>query len=215
MGKLPHGNVGEVLYNKLSIDTDTFSNRIETYIKGKSPASLDIDLEIDGFKISGRLSNIYTSGPIHSRFAKTKSKDLLQLWIHHLVLGSFTGEKYPQDSILICKDAVWVFRPVEDCGDTLGSLLTLYWKGLSEALHFFPESSYEFAQQLLLKDKSPQKSLRFAQQKWTGTDYYRGESKDLYNHLCFRRTDPLDDSFQKIAEEVFGPILDHCREVKH
>jgi exodeoxyribonuclease V gamma subunit len=214
-GQLPHGNVGAVFYKKLSIDTDMFANRIETYTKGESPASLDIDLQIDDFKISGRLSNIYTANPIHSRFANTRSKDLLQLWIHHLVLGSSTRGKYPQDSILICKDAAWIFGPIENYRDTLKSLLTLYWQGLSEALHFFPESSYEFVQQLLLKDRSPQKALRLAQQKWNGTDYYRGESEDPYYHLCFRRTDPIGDSFQKIAKKVFGPILEHGREVRH
>ncbi len=215
MGQLPHGNVGEVFYKKISIDTDMFAHRVETYTKSKAPAVLDIELEIDGFKISGRIPDIYTSGLVHFRFGNTKPKDLLQLWICHLVRGSSTGEKYPRDSILICKDAAWAFRPVEDYEDTLKNLLVLYWKGLSEALHFFPESSYEFAQQLLEKFKSPEKALSFAQRKWTGTDFNRGELEDPYYHLCFKRTDPLDDSFQRIAKKVFEPILDHCREVQY
>ncbi|PQP33514.1 hypothetical protein C6A37_12530, partial [Desulfobacteraceae bacterium SEEP-SAG9] len=93
----------------------------------------------------------------------------------------------------------------EDYEDTLKSLLVLYWKGLSEVLHFFPESSYEFAQQLLEKFKLPEQALSFAQRKWTGTDFNRGEWEDPYYHLCFKRTDPLDDSFQRIAKKVFGP----------
>jgi exodeoxyribonuclease V gamma subunit len=215
MGQLPHGNVGEVFYKKISIATNMFANRVEIYTKGKTPASADIDIEIDEFKITGRLSDIYSSGYIHSRFTNTKPKDLLRSWIHHLVLGFSAGGIYARDSVLICKDAAWIFHPVENYRDALKSLLALYWKGLSEALHFFPVTSYEFAQQLLVKDKSPQKALQFAQKKWIGSEHNRGESEDPYYRLCFRRTDPLDDTFQKIAKKNFGPILEHCREVKH
>ena len=79
--------------------------------------------------------------------------------------------------------------------------------------HFFPELSFEYARKIILKNQSKQVALNSGKNKWTGSDFARGESEDLYFELCFGKTDPLDDDFEKIAEEIFAPLLDHCREI--
>ena len=84
---------------------------------------------------------------------------------------------------------------------------------MSEPLHFFPESSFEYASKLLLKNQTIQTASNSAKNKWTGNDFARGESEDPYFELCFGKTDPLDQDFGKIAEQVFAPVLNHCREI--
>jgi exodeoxyribonuclease V gamma subunit len=113
----------------------------------------------------------------------------------------------------LCKNAAWEFAPVSKVKDVLNDLLKLFWKGMSEPLHFFPESSFEYVCSLLLKDQTLSAALNSAKNKWIGNDFARGESEDPYFERCFGRTDPLDDDFKKIAEQVFAPLLDHCREI--
>ncbi len=84
---------------------------------------------------------------------------------------------------------------------------------MSEPLHFFPESSFEYSQKVLIKNQTEQAALNFAQKKWIGSDFSRGESEDPYFELCFGKTDPLDKDFEKIAEKIFAPFLDHCTEI--
>jgi len=92
--------------------------------------------------------------------------------------------------------------------------LQIYWKGLSEPVRFFPETSYKYAHLLLLKEKSKYDALENARKTWEGNDFTPGESSDLYFDLCFRETDPLDKEFEKVSIEIFGPIFEHGRKVK-
>jgi exodeoxyribonuclease V gamma subunit len=110
------------------------------------------------------------------------------------------------------KESVWLavqFRQVEDAETILKQLLTHYWKGLREPLHFFPRSSWEFAYGVIQQNKIPGDALAKARDVWRGSDYRRGEIEDPYLHQCFRNTDPLDDFFQELALEVFGPLMEH------
>jgi exodeoxyribonuclease V gamma subunit len=79
--------------------------------------------------------------------------------------------------------------------------------GLAKPLHFFPVSSLEYVQQEQLKGKSKTTALTQAQKKWLGSDYARGESDDPYYDICFKMTDPLDQSFEEVSKAVFGPLL--------
>ena len=97
--------------------------------------------------------------------------------------------------------------------EILNTLLERFWKGMAEPLHFFPESSFEYARRLLLKHHSKSDALNAAKNKWTGNDFVRGESQDPYLERCFGTSDPLDDEFEKISEQVFAPLLDHSKEM--
>jgi exodeoxyribonuclease V gamma subunit len=212
-GQLPHGNVGKLVYNEMSLDAEGFVRRIEDHITGKRPDDHAVDINTADFNLYGRLSDVYEQGLIQVRYVKTKAKYLLNSWVNHIILCAMVEEKRPVKSLLLCKNAAWEFAPVSKVKDVLNDLLKLFWKGMSEPLHFFPESSFEYARSLLLKHQTIPAALNSAKNKWTGNDFARGESEDPYFERCFGRTDPLDDDFKKIAEQVFAPLLDHCREI--
>ncbi|MGD9230446.1 MAG: exodeoxyribonuclease V subunit gamma [Desulfobacterales bacterium] len=212
-GQLPHGNVGKLVYNEMSLDAEGFVRRIEDHITGKRPDDHAVDINTADFNLYGRLSDVYEQGLIQVRYVKSKAKYLLNSWVNHIILCAMVEEKRPVKSLLLCKNAAWEFAPVSKVKDVLNDLLKLFWKGMSEPLHFFPESSFEYARSLLLKHQTIPAALNSAKNKWTGNDFARGESEDPYFERCFGRTDPLDDDFKKIAEQVFAPLLDHCREI--
>ncbi|OEU64743.1 MAG: exodeoxyribonuclease V subunit gamma [Desulfobacterales bacterium PC51MH44] len=212
-GQLPHGNVGEFVYSEMSLDAEAFVRKIEKKIKGQRLEAIGVDLDIAGFKLCGRLADLYEGGLIQVRYAKVKPKYLLNTWVYHLILCGLVEEKYPVKSFLILKDAAWEFEPVTECRDIIKYLLELYWKGISEPLHFFPESSFEYACKMLLKNQTEQAALNSAQNKWIGSDFARGESEDPYFERCFGKTDPLDQAFQRLSVEIFTPLLAHCTEI--
>ena len=212
-GQLPHGNVGEFVYNEMSLDAEGFVRKIEDHITGKHLDDHTVDINIAGFNLCGRLTDVYEQGLIRIQYVKAKPKYLLKTWVNHVVLCALVEGRRPVKSFLLCKDAAWEFAPVSNSTDILNGLLELFWKGMSEPLHFFPESSFEYARKLLLKNQTIPAALNYAKNKWTGNDFARGESEDPYFERCFGKTDPLDDKFEKISEEVFAPLLDHCREI--
>jgi len=211
-GQLPHGKVGEVVYSELSVDADIFVKKIEPFFKGKSGTARQVDLEVGDFVLIGEFSDIYECGRVGYRFANKKAKDLLRSWIYHLVFCLSVKKKTSLTSILICKDSIWEFSPVKESREILMHLLELYWKGLSTLIHFFPESSYEYAKQLLTKKQPEPKAMALSQKKWSGSDFSRGESEDPYYDRCFSHIDPIDDRFCKMAADVFEPLLTNCRE---
>jgi exodeoxyribonuclease V gamma subunit len=109
--------------------------------------------------------------------------------------------------------AAWEYCPVENSEEILGKLLEVYWAGLRNPLHFFPESSWVYVHMFLERNRDREDALRSARNTWMGSDYVRGESQDAYYQQCFRNRDPLDSEFQCLAEGVLEPILRHQKEI--
>jgi exodeoxyribonuclease V gamma subunit len=212
-GELPHGKVGECIYNEMSLDAEDFVRKINDHIQNDRFEDRDVDIEIADFRICDRITDGYEHGMIKIIYAKTKPKYLLYTWIYHLIVCSLLEDKRPVRSFLVCKDVAWEFTTVFSAMDILKDLLELYWKGMSEPLHFFPESSFEYAGKIVQKNRMPQEALTAGQRKWRGSEFSRGESRDPYFELCFGKNDPLDGDFEKMSMNIFGPLLNHCSEI--
>ncbi|MBR9982493.1 MAG: hypothetical protein KFF50_15790, partial [Desulfatitalea sp.] len=85
--------------------------------------------------------------------------------------------------------------------------LDLYWQGIQHPLPFFCNSSYAYAHQRLIKEKSKEAALAAAFSAWSGTAYTDGEAADPYLNRCFARQNPLTEDFETLALAVFEPIL--------
>ncbi|MDY6970910.1 MAG: exodeoxyribonuclease V subunit gamma [Thermodesulfobacteriota bacterium] len=213
-GRLPHGTVGECLLEGLSHRVEDFAGRIAFYINETALDPLEVELDIAGFRLTGRIHSIYPKGLVQYRYAKARPEDHLRVWIYHLAMNCLMADQYPQSSIiagLTSKGreldwAVWEYPPVEKSEGILENLLRIYWAGLVSPLHFFPKSSWKYIQTVRVKGKSEETALSKAANIWTGEDHRRGESEDAYYNLCFRHSDPLDKQFQGISEDVLGPL---------
>ena len=117
--------------------------------------------------------------------------------------------------------SAWQYFPLENSKEILQGLLEKYWKGQTKPLHFFPESSWEYALHMNSESGTEDgRALERARQKWSGSEYVRGEREDAYYQLCFRDSDlldpmdPLGADFQAMAEDVYGPLLRHRSELE-
>ena len=217
LGQLPHGNIGDYCYDQMSVDAENFVNKIEPFTRGLAKKSIEIDLQISGCQLYGYLSEISERGFVQIRYARKRVKDLINSWIYHLALCQEPSLCNRQTSYLICKDLAIQFDHVSESNQILEDMLTLFHQGLEEPIHFFPETSFKYAEQILGKAVSGELALQMAQKTWLGSysvrSYSKSESEDPYYDLCFRHLDPLDETFKKIAVDVFAPLLVHCREI--
>jgi len=212
-GRLPVGAVGRVVYQLMESDADVYVNKCKPYMAEQPLAPLDVNFELDGFRITGRLEGIYPSaGLIHFRYANLQIKYLLNTWIRHLIQNICNQDRRSGQSFLVCKNAVWGFAPVSTGRQILLDLISFYWEGISKPFHFFPETSFVYARQLLQKNKKRMAALSAAQRKWTDSDFYRGESQDPYLSQLFSRSDPFDDQFHEASVSVFNPIFQYGHE---
>ncbi len=217
-GQLPHGTLGECIFEELSQGVESFVEKSKPYIPETILKPLEVDLNISGFRLTGRINPIYPERLLFYRYARVKARDRLVVWIHHLALNSVMADTYPRTSMLAGLEpdkrreavwAAWEYSPVENSEEILGKLLKEYWEGLMKPLHFFPDTSWTYVHTMLEKNKSEEDAINSARKIWEKTDYSRGECEDPCYQLCFGNTDPLDSEFRRIAEEVFRPFLEH------
>jgi exodeoxyribonuclease V gamma subunit len=215
-GTLPHGTVGDCIYENLSSNVEYFVQKIQQYIQPSPLEPLNIDLSIANFHITGQIDGINSDRLLRYRFAKIKGKDRLRTWIDHLILNCINVVNYPRVSLLIglnpdSRDSQWAageFSPIDNSREILERLLAIYWDGLIKPIHFFPESSWEYANLVVEKNKPVEDALKYARNVWRGSDYNRGEGEDLYYQLCFKNSDPIDEEFQDLAIEIFRPLIE-------
>ncbi len=213
-GMLPHGNAGEYIFNEIKADADIFCKKTGRFTRDPKIDPVDVSLLIEGFRLTGTIGDVYENGRIHIRYAKKRAKDLLRNWIFHLALCRIFKKK-SQTSCLICKDSAWEFDYVKESKVILLNLLKLYEKGLSKPLHFFPESSHEFADAKIRKEKSEKFAANKAYNRWI--DRFKGESDDQYYRLCFGKMDNIDDfvnaEFKDNAAMVYAPLFNNFKQI--
>ena len=212
-GMLPHGTTGRAAFNNLMPGIKDFSGKINKITGQDKLDPLELNIEISGCSLYGRLDNIWKSGLIHHRYANTKAKDRLKAWIAHLAMNASGNKSYPMNSMLICKDESWEMLPVDNSAEIISYLISIYIKGHNELIRFFPESSLEFASSMV-KDASSEKAFSKASNKWEGSDYAIGEGTDPYYALCFKNLSPFNKEFAEISLKVFESMINHQKKVE-
>jgi len=182
-GQLPHGVPGECFYRETCQGVESFLGRLASYREGILLEPLEVDLRIGEFRLVGRIENIYPKGLLHFRYTNMKPKDRLRIWIHHLILNRIKNQTYPCNGILACKDFDCKYPPVKESEALLKDLLEAYWQGLKRLIHFFPVSSWGYAE-ARGQGKDPAEALQSAMGEWEGNDFKQGEKKDVYYQLC-------------------------------
>jgi exodeoxyribonuclease V gamma subunit len=203
-GIIPPARHGEMVFETAVGDVEAFAQVVRDKFDGKIPlAPLDFELDLAGFRLTGRLDGIRPERMIRYRCAKLKAKDQLRAWIEHLVLNAARKGEYPRETLLIMTDGSKTFNPVEDAAAILQIFLGMYWQGLTAPLRFFPASAMAYAEK-------QQWDIGRARKEWA--DKYNdipGEGRDPYFRLCFGHADPFNAEFERIAHAVLEPLLQH------
>jgi exodeoxyribonuclease V gamma subunit len=203
-GWLPHGHYGTTNSRKLCHDMEAFAAIVAAHVNSKPLPPVMIDRVIGDWTLNGRIDGLNEMGLACYRPAALQPKDMLKIWILHLTLNCIDQTS----SVLIGKESMQVYRPVEDCSVLLTDLLALYWQGLREPLRFFPRSSLAFAKETI-EPEGKRDPRALAEREW------EVEKENAYIGLAFRNVaEPLDEDWQELALKVFGPVLKACTETK-
>ncbi len=215
-GILPPGIPGELAYSSLKAKAEAFSELVRSHVALPMLAPIEADFDLAGFRVSGRIDAIPSSGTVTFHFAKDKGRYQIAAWIDHLILNLVSEPEYPRATHLITTDRSWRFERVEEAAPLIETLLHLYWRGVSEPLRFFPESSLSYAERLR-KGEQISDARKSAQSTWQGSDFVpgaSGEGDDPYLNLCFSDTSPFSDPFAEITLAVLEPLLEHREKVR-
>lgn len=215
-GLLPHGRFGEVLHGKEQRLVESFAVKLLPDLVKPRLEPLPVDFEANGLRLLGSLAEVGASGLTDYSFEEPSPRQLLDLWLRHLMLCLIAPQGAILQSVLHSPKQTLAFQPVADPENELAKLLRAYWQGLSAPLPFFPKTSHAYAR---CRHDPPAKlggdpeairlnALRQARSTWEGSEYQSGESLNPYYRTVYRGSDPLDERFEALAGELISPMLD-------
>jgi exodeoxyribonuclease V gamma subunit len=215
-GSLPHGTVGEYEYEKAFKTISDFSASLEKHLKDKEPQTLQVEINLGDFTLKSSVNDLFENQLVKYRCAKIKPKDMLSLWIEHLAFGA-ASDTAKENSILAGLDQkrkfeAWEYFQINNSKAVLESLLSLYYKGLTKPLSFFPSASFTYAEKII-NGKDEITALQAAKTELLGTEYISGDLNDPYLNLCFKNRDSLDKEFMETAITAYGPLLENRKKL--
>jgi len=222
-GVLPHGNVGNSVFERFHDNTKIFSEKVKKLLHDDLLGPIDFNFEISGVTLKGKIDSVYGKKAIWYRYGPIRPKDLLTAWVTHLVLNELRINRYPVKTIFAGldekspKEAVWKvleFSSVDNPRNYLEPILQKYREGLVKPLKFFPKTSHKYVQLLKNKKNSPEDAIDKARTVFTGNDFSMGEFNDPYYRICFENLSPLDKEFQENALAIYNPMLEHLKSHK-
>lgn len=206
-GILPKGIPGSKLFKEQYEDIKELVDVVSKY-RSSEADHIEVDIELSNVKLFGRVDDIYGSKRVIYRAGSSRAKDLIPLWIHHLICSVIEPEF--KESILVFKEkkssktitSIQKLGEVNDPVPILEELILWFAEYHSDKTHlcFFPESSLEF---VTSEEEASKLNM------WHGTDHgYSGDGNDFYNELYWRGTEPLNELyFKENALKFWEPLL--------
>ena len=210
-GLVPDGWVGESLISELLAHCKSALNFLKS--RGEEPqfSELNIDLQIDDITLNETILSFREHSLLDIEASKLSGAMLIQSWIRHLVWQVSSGVKVTSNLLAELKkgDPKWIaFNPPEHPEKILRKLISLYQKGATEPLLFFPKSLYAFKEDEV-KGKHEYECVQKAAGMFEGNDYnFFGERNDLSIQLLLGQEaafDPawLEDEFISVMSDLF------------
>ncbi|WP_405119662.1 exodeoxyribonuclease V subunit gamma [Pseudomonas leptonychotis] len=209
-GWLPVGELGQAHWGQIRGPIRAFAPTLFDERPEDAPQPLLVDIELAGVRIHGWLDGVSASGLFDYRLRDLGAWELAPFWLRHLLLNCAATPGISRDSRLLSPKSEWRLGPLADARGLLEPWLDAYKSALREPLPLFAKCSHGFARKWRKPGrKEPIDAARSeARLMWQGNDYMTGEGQDPWNALAFRDREPLDERFEALAEQLYGPALD-------
>lgn len=215
---LPEGWPGDRAYNAQAHQVKEFGVQLQQILNQRELETVEVDFRSDDFQIVGRLNQVYENEQVLYRFGKMRPKDLIELWIKHLLFQTAKPKGHTGKTRLYTHDQkkgvdVHQFIALPDAEQILSNLLKMYWTGLQRNIMFYPKSSFAFAEKAILKNNNEEYALKAADRRWV--DRYGGypkEGDDAYNKCLIGNINPMEHkhlkgSFVNISRYFWTPFF--------
>ncbi len=228
-GHMPLGVAGAVAYAPIKAKVDGLERRVRALCDAAEPRDLEIDLDIGGHRLVGRLTGLYPNGLVDYRYSRLGQRSEVGAWVRHLALCCAAPPGIEARTRLVGRgsndgDAQVEFTAPDDPVALLGQLIALYAAGLRGPLPLFEKASraYASAWSRAKGDDPHPDALRAAAKEYVSGFGGFADSADVNVALAFGNVNPLDDafhaaglgadegSFGSLARALFGPLL-ACR----
>ncbi|MEM7199963.1 MAG: exodeoxyribonuclease V subunit gamma [Planctomycetota bacterium] len=232
-GRLPPGPAGQQRHAELWRTVASIAERVRAEQHGTSVAPHTVARALPGgMTLTGTLEGLWRGGAVHAQFSRVKAKDLLVLWLRHLVLCWAAPSNVELRSVLVGRAPrrrprsrggaapsgeirVCTLEPVTDPGAELSGLAGLFAMGQRAPLHLLPATSRQYAK--VAAADGPERALQAATDAWLrgwGEDHYDQHLSRVFGGSVPPFTDVVTcgPPFGDIAVALFGGLRAHLKE---
>ncbi|QNP39402.1 exodeoxyribonuclease V subunit gamma [Lysobacter solisilvae (ex Woo and Kim 2020)] len=215
---LPSGPMGMRQLERVRATVQPYADAFREWRRG-APRTVNVDVELDGIRLYGRIEDVYADGLARLRFDELHGPAQIAHGLDWLVLCAL-GEAQPLWQFALRDKQIGPHRrdpvPTAQAQAALRALLCLRERGLREALPFLPRSGwvwYQAEQQASAASARASKSpWDRARETWAGGNNGWSESQTASAQLVLRGHDPFADDalgaqFRAIATRVFDAVV--------
>lgn len=185
---------------------------------GVAPDKLDIDFTLDGYRVTGRIENIWSDGIRALRPGRLSMKYKLRAWIDYLAYRSanhtgglrLAGLTKGGDAVEYAAHV-----DVDTAQENLIELLTLYREGQQRPITFLPDLAETYLGVLEKKDADSARSA--VNKTLTNSHQVSHAAEDAYFSQLLENGELPDDAnnqagFEKLANTICGPVQQKLQE---
>lgn len=205
--ELPSGTLGRCQRDAEFARVAGFAERVRAALAepvlDAQGAELDFDLDGERWTVAAGFADLRASGLVRWRWGVLRGADLLEAWLHHLVLAAAAPPGVAARTRWLLTNGELLLRAPEAPREKLATLLRLYRRGLAEPLRLYPKTSLA-----LVRD-----GAAAALKCWTPgerTPYAEGGEEAMRLAWRGREAEALAGDFEELAHTVFGPLLAHA-----
>jgi len=208
-GRLPHGEAGRISFDEVYNDARDLAAAVADFQNGCLPAALTVQVPLAPFTITGNLDSIYPAGQLCYRYGRMRGIDLIDAWLRHLLWCRAADRAAHCVTLVVNRDGGRRFRPVDETDPFLEELLAIYHQAGHGPLPLFPRTSWYYALLRFENVLAEEAALDRVRSGWQPSYAMPAEADDPYIQYCFGNRDPLDETFARVTEALYGPILKH------
>ena len=209
-GWLPVGELGQAYWGQIRGPIRAFAPTLFDERPAEAAQPLLVDITLAGVRIHGWLEGVTDEGLFDYRLRDLGAWELAPFWLRHLLLNCAATPGIRRDSRLLSPKSEWRLGPLANPLELLQPWLEAYQIALCEPLPLLAKCSVGFAKKWRNPGrKEPIDAARGeAALMWQGNEHMSGEGDDPWNALAFRDREVLDERFEALAEQLYGPALD-------
>jgi len=202
------GVPGELEFDRQQQVINGFVERIKAKNLGEPLDDLPVDISVNGYRLVGKLGNLYQRGSLFYRYADLKGKDFVCALLHHLIINAVQ----PQSSFLLSTDEDLEFMPEHCQPEQLSALMEIYRLGRKRPDAFFVEPALAYVKQarkMTASNRASKSALDAAIEQLSRAveQPYEPELRRLYGNVADLGL-VLGESFELQCQSLLQPVWD-------